>query len=509
MSWYLTETSDLSLTTQVVVVGAGASGAFVALTLAEAGLDVVVLEDGDHHPNRSFGVSWGAALPKLFVDSGMRMMDGSPPMPIPGGKGLGGSTLVNSAIAFSTPAQRLAEWNELTGGAFADERGFYSEQAAIERLLGVSPTPDALLSGNDRAHRRAARRLGWSEGNLPRNTPHCGGCGRCNLGCPTGGKASVDQTILPRAAAAGAAIYTRCRVTSVAPGEVHGFVRDGSGAPRGDLRVSADAVVLCAGSIGTPRLLLDAGLAEEGGPVGAGLRVLPVSAAHGILPEPAYGLGATQGHFIDEWDHDACLLEANPVIAGGVFQVLSAQGPTMQELLTRATHFVSSGAMVRDTSQGRVHRSTSPGASVSYSVNLEDRDRLIRGIRRCAELWFDGADAELVVPSVYGFPICRSMDEVLAATPLDLPPSRLLLYASHPQSSCAVGRALDRHGELPAAPGVFVFDAAALPSNVGRNPQISVMTLARVLSMRLAETLGETPISLENEPPPATGARGP
>ncbi|MDP6946202.1 MAG: GMC oxidoreductase, partial [Myxococcota bacterium] len=116
---------------------------------------------------------------------------------------------------------------------------------------------------------------------------------------------------------------------------------------------------------------------------------------------------------------------------------------------------------------------------------------------------------ELVVPSVYGFPICRSMDEVLAATPLDLPPSRLLLYASHPQSSCAVGRALDRDGELPQAPGVFVFDAAALPSNVGRNPQISVMTLARVLSLRLAEKLGGTPISLTNEPAEGPDTRGP
>ena len=54
--------------------------------------------------------------------------------------------------------------------------------------MHVSRTPDYLLSGNDRAHRDAAVNLGWKEGNIRRNTPKCGGCGRCNAVCSIGGK---------------------------------------------------------------------------------------------------------------------------------------------------------------------------------------------------------------------------------------------------------------------------------------------------------------------------------
>lgn len=493
VSWFKTPTSDLTLTAKVVIVGSGAGGALAALTLAEAGIDVVVLEEGDHRPSSSFGTSWGETVPALFHEGGMRLMGGDPSIPIPGGKGLGGSTLVNSAIAFSTPGRVVDEWNTDTNGAFEDVQGFYREQAGVAALLGVTATPDALLSGNDLAQRAAARRLGWSEGNLPRNTPKCSGCGRCNRGCPIGGKASMDQQVLPRAAAAGARIFPRCRVTRVGTGLVEGVVTDDSGRVIGVLKVTADAVVLAAGAISSPRLLLDSEVADTDGPVGAGLRVHPVAAAHAMLDHPVWRAGATQGHFIDEWDEDAYLLEANPIIPGGIFQVLAANGPELQEILLRSTHFVSTGAMIRDTSQGRVHKSRGAGASISYSVNDVDRDRLIQGIRKGAELWFDGADAEFVIPSVFGVPICRSMDELISATPSDLPASRLLLYASHPQASCAIGRALDATGQVIECTGVYCFDASALPSNVGRNPQISVMTVARVLATRLAIKLGGTP----------------
>jgi choline dehydrogenase-like flavoprotein len=82
------------------------------------------------------------------------------------------------------------------------------------------------------------------------------------------------------------------------------------------------------------------------------------------------------------------------------------------------------------------------------------------------------------------------MDDVRRVLHADLPAARLSLYASHPQASCAIGRACDADGALLGSSGLYVADASALPSNVGRNPQISVMTVARRTASRLATRLG-------------------
>jgi choline dehydrogenase-like flavoprotein len=93
---------------------------------------------------------------------------------------------------------------------------------------------------------------------------------------------------------------------------------------------------------------------------------------------------------------------------------------------------------------------------------------------------------------ILGAPLCRNMDEVHRFAAPDTPASRLITYSSHPQSTCGMGRATDSSGQLLQVEGIYCIDASALPTNVGRNPQISVMTVSRILAERLSERLGGT-----------------
>ena len=184
--FWIEATGEQNLSTEVLIIGAGAGGAFAALTLAEAGLDVLLVEKGFHYNQNHIPAGVAEAVANVYEEGGFRTSSGKPPMPIAGGKGLGGSTLVNSAICFQTPKSTLAHWNELSNGAFADTQYFYKIQEQVEAIMQVVDTPDLLLSGNDKAHKKAAERLGWIGGNIRRNTPGCGGCGRCNAICPIG-----------------------------------------------------------------------------------------------------------------------------------------------------------------------------------------------------------------------------------------------------------------------------------------------------------------------------------
>ena len=491
--WWSEPAASFTETCDVVIVGSGAGGAFAALTLAEAGLDVLVLEEGFHHASTSFSPDVSVSIEDLFQEGGLRTAQGRPPMPVAGGVALGGSTVINSAISFRTPEDVLAEWNERSGGAFEDTAHYYRTMDAVEAIVSVGPTPDRLLSGYDRVHREAASTLGWSNHNFRRNTPRCAGCGRCNNGCPVRGKASVDVAVLPRAARAGCRVITGASVRNVAAGRVEGVVVDRARAERGTFAVDARrAVVLSGGAVSSPRLLLDSGLAPAGGAVGAGLLVHPVFSVYSFFDDLVVAApGASQGHYIDEFADERMLFESNPTIPGALFPGSPFWGKDAWEYMAKGSNWGSTGVMIRDEVPGRITGSSGAGARIEYDIGAVDRERAILGMTRAAELWLEGAGATLVTLNVYGAPACRTVDEARSVLE-DVPFGRLIGYSSHPQASCSVGRACRPNGEVIGADGVHVIDASSLPLNVGRNPQISVMTASRVLAERLAESLGKT-----------------
>ena len=94
-------------TADVVVIGSGAGGSAVACALAEQGMDVLVVEEGGHWNPSDFKQDSGWAYRNLYAGRGARSAFGNCIMPIPGGRGVGGSTLINSAICFRTPDRVL------------------------------------------------------------------------------------------------------------------------------------------------------------------------------------------------------------------------------------------------------------------------------------------------------------------------------------------------------------------------------------------------------------------
>ena len=95
---------------EVCVIGAGAGGAAAACAIAESGRSVVVVEEGRHWQPSEFKASAPWAFKHLYAGRGTRAARGNAIIPIPGGRGVGGSTLINSAICFRTPEPVLEEW---------------------------------------------------------------------------------------------------------------------------------------------------------------------------------------------------------------------------------------------------------------------------------------------------------------------------------------------------------------------------------------------------------------
>ncbi len=309
-----------------VIIGAGAGGAATAWRLCGHGLRVLILEAGPRFdpsvdypltnadwerrgfptkPNSQGAVSYGdlGTLDPEDMDlatwntvSG-RLFNNPVRVPSAAGyshvQGVGGSTLhyVGEAHRLNPSSFHLASDQGVGADwplSFDDLEPFY---VTCETEIGVagapSPSPrwpsDAHLqpahplSTSARALVEAGEQLGviWEPNTRaalsePKDgRPNCNYCGNCSRGCPLGDKGSADVTFIRKAEATGLlTIWTDAQVTRLIAG-AGGRIRSVTGVRGGaPFELDTPILILAAGAVQTPRLLLASDLANSSGQVG-------------------------------------------------------------------------------------------------------------------------------------------------------------------------------------------------------------------------------------------------
>ncbi len=480
----------LDLEADVCVIGSGAGGSSTAAALAERGLTVIVLEEGRRWAPEQFQARAPWAFKHLYAGRGTRATRGNCIIPMPGGRGVGGSTLINSAICFRTPPAVLADWRDNHGCEHLTDDWMDTCFDRIWKTIGVTVNPPEVQRNNNDIFRQGTEALGLNGAWMARSAPGCQGCGTCQQGCATGGKLSIDRTFLAQAVNTGrVAVHADCRVVGVeTEGErvvaVTGrTVQPGTYEDAGTFRVRARAFVSSAGPIGSPRFLLANGLSD--GPVGENLHIHPTAGVVARFRQEIVAWeGVTQGYYVDCWDK-GYLLQTFSMPPDQYFLSIPLAGDELLGLMRDLRHYASAGVVVHDEdSKGAV---TDTG--LLYDLGELDRTRILAGLRMAARVFF-AAGATEVVAGVHGVPIIRSVDAIDPALPDDIPAHDIGLYASHPMGTCRMGAREDDsvvspEGRVWGWENLYVADASVFPTSLGVNPQVTVMALGLTIGGRV------------------------
>ncbi len=531
---------------EVLIIGAGASGAVAAKHLAEAGVRVVCLEQGRRVESTEFygdKPEWELMSQRLWhPNPNVRGLATDYPIDTSESDvnplmfaGVGGSTLIYAAHwqRFMPSDFRVRSLDGVADDwpfTYQDLEPFYDHMDLEMGVSGLAgdpayppmtppPLPPLPIGRIGRLAAKGMNQLGWHWWPAPQAIPsrayrgrsQCARRGTCMQGCPEQAKASTDLTHWPEAIANGAKLITGARVREItvnAAGLASGAIwidREGR-----EHHQKAEKVIVCANGVGTPRLLLlsggdrfASGLCNSSGLVGRNLMMHPYAATVGYFDDPLdswLGPAGQAIHSMQFYETDA----DRGFVRGAKWNAMPTGGP----LGMRSAY---GGAPLEEAWGENLHRTTQKrfGHSFEWGIIAEDlpdpENRVVLddsltdtdGIPSPKIIYRNSENTEKLI----AFHLERQREAMEASGANSISTTTLMRDCGwHLMGTCRMGNdpetsVLDQWGTSHDVPNLHVLDGSTFVTSSGFNPTATICAIALRSVMHMIETRADQRIA--------------
>ncbi|NQZ22807.1 MAG: GMC family oxidoreductase [Colwellia sp.] len=500
-----------TLSADVIIIGTGAGGGTSAEIFAQAGLKVLMIEEGPLKSTRDFKMDESQAYADLYQEGAGRVTkDGG--IGILQGRCVGGTTVVNWTSSFRTPSLTLDYWQktfQVKGCSKEDMLPWFEKMEKRLHILpwqgGANENNTVLKDGCDKLN------IPWKV--IPRNVKGCWNLGYCGMGCPTNAKQSMLVTTIPEALEHGATLLYQARVERllIKNNKVTGvecFALDNSKQKTSKKIVAtAPYVILACGGINGPALMLRSKAPDPNDRIGKRTFLHPTVFSFAQFDHeisPFYG--APQSIYSDhfQWENGAkgplsYKLEVPPLHPAMTSIMLMGHGDQQVADIAKLNNTHAMLALLRDGFDDE-----SEGASITLSddgspiIDYPMNDYLFDGIKRAylsmAKVQF-AAGAKKVRPAHQHGQWFNSYEAFKAGfKDLEHQISNNLVGSAHVMGGLAMGEnktvcLVDSDCKYHYLDNLWVFDGSVFPTSIGTNPQLSIYALVCKQATVLANKL--------------------
>jgi choline dehydrogenase-like flavoprotein len=495
------------------VVGSGPGGSVAAATLAEAGLNVILVERGPFRSPHEFNfqvLDMSARLGHLELTQGYRTA-------LLQGNVLGGSSIIFGAVAMQPPAYVFDEWQEVSGVSSINPQALAPHYEHVGRVLSITAQTPAAENRSNAIVRQMAGALGKPDGLeiLRRYTKGCAGMGLCNFGCGFDLKGTMLNSFLPVGLETGnLTILTECEAEALeGRSEPGGFrathlrasARDfATGRLAQRLMIKARTFLLGAGAYFSSALLLRTDGLPGRSRIGAKIYLQPHAQVFALFDEPV----TARGRFDDDrylpqhgvpaiYNFTGFLREhrffwlASILFPANLAAFVSDLAPEEHLAVMRRFHYTTSITLtIRDDPDRSRVVMRDGQARLDFRESRSDLESLRQAFVHAAR-GFLAVGARRVFLPLLRPPVIERIADLTRIERLKFDYSDVLLYSDHTSGGNGYGssdtRAVtDPTGRLFGTRNIRVVDSSLFPSACGVNPSWTIMALSRHVSLQLA-----------------------
>lgn len=495
-----------TVTAEVCIIGSGCGGATAARVLAEAGHDVVVLEEGGDYTGTQLTQRDTEMYDQLYMDRGGRTTKDYS-VNVLQGRVLGGGGVINACDVVPMPAGVLDFWREKHGlhHLEATEIAHYTARAVAD--LGGERIADWQVNRANALLKQGAEALGWRGEIMRHNRDGCGALGTCLVGCPINAKRNPRFVAIPAAHTAGAQFYTRARAVRIEDAtketkRIAVRTLDAKGYHEQEaFTVAAKVVVVAANPIGTVQLLLRSGIGNDH--LGRHVSLQPQLPIVARFPD---FVGAYQGipqayavtEFEEEHNGDHGLwgfrIEAIMGTPGIISSLMPYTGLEGKEYMTAYPYIAASLLLAPDDPVGRVTVARDGVPVIQYEQSDDHKGRLREAVKAAARAYLEAGAQALTVPCTPPLEM-RSAADIAKADDLPLGVASAPLLSAHQQGGVRWAHsekdgASDPDGQVYGTRDVYVFDSSGFPSSSSSHTMTPIIAFSYWQSEKLAARLG-------------------